>query len=184
MKNLTNLIVIGILLFGLGCKCSSFLNKNQAENVATNVETPSSSPDKNGKTDIDVSAPSGTNDADNRTPLSPSVTDDAMLETGTYTGRAHNETVNADGDIMVRIISITKEGVIKGYFEASNGLEGEGELAGAYDKNTGKVSLFGKTTDGQGVIVSGTYENGTIDATYIIGNKQVGVQKGSFSVSK
>jgi hypothetical protein len=109
-------------------------------------------------------------------------TTSSVLPSGTYTGSGKNTTYNVNGDFLIRIDSV--EGTtVKGYFEASNGLSGNGPLTGVVDSN-GKLALFGKMSDGQGLIVTATVVHETIRGTYMIGNKKNGVQKGEFTVSR
>ena len=100
---------------------------------------------------------------------------------GTYTGSGINTTYNQRGDFLIRIDSVDDKGGVRGYFEASNGLTGNGALVGGVDNN-GKMGLFGKMTDGKGLIISATSANDAIRGSYVIGNKESGIQKGEFTV--
>lgn len=85
----------------------------------------------------------------------------------------------------MRIISFDpQKKTIKAYFKASNGLTGEGRLGGIYNVRTKAITFFGTTNNGLSVLVSGTHYDKTINANYTIGNKKVGIQKGTLSVSQ
>lgn len=173
MKNFTNLFLVGILIFGLGCKCSE-LSGEKKESVDIDVSAPTNS-----------SAPvnSSKSDGDDKTDIE--AAEPASFGTGDYTGTAQNQTTGTSGDILLQITSYdSQKNTVSAYFRASNGLTGEGDIGGIYNAQTQALSLFGTVSGGMTVIMSGKVSGRAITANYTIGNKENGFQKGTLSVSK
>ena len=175
MKAIESLTVIAVIFIIMACKCQSDLFSLGKNPPPPQTPAPFSTTYPTPVAALSPPPPAASGLASNSAA-------NTVLSVGSYRGSGKNTTYNVDGDFLIRIDSV--EGTtVKGYFEASNGLSGNGPLTGVVDAN-GKLALFGKMSDGQGLIVSATVAYETIRGTYAIGNKQKGVQKGEFTVSR
>jgi len=161
MKNFDRLIIVLCLLIVLSCKCQSDL-LNFGKKGVTNNPTP-----------LPYSSPVTSY-------ATPAPTLNTRLSPGTYRGTGVNTTFNKRGDFYLRIDSVDGADNVRAYFEASNGLQGNGTLSGKIDAGTMKIS--GALTNGDGISVWGTPSGDSIKCTYTIatGNKQF--QDGNFTV--
>jgi hypothetical protein len=169
------LAIVLFIVFILACRCKSDLlntGKDSRADNSTPYSTPYPTPADIYSTPVPLT--------DNRNSIS---TQSTLLLPGSYSGSGLNTTFNQRGDFLIRIDSVDTKGGVKGFFEASNGLYGTAALTGGVD-NSGKIGLFGKTTDNQGLIISGSVSGDTIRGTYVIGNKEKGMQKGEFTVTR
>lgn len=103
------------------------------------------------------------------------------LSPGDYRGSGTNTTYNQRGDFYLRIDSVDGSDSVKGYFEASNGLQGNGKVSGRIENGTMKVS--GALTNGDGISIWGDPSGDSIVCTYTIATKS-GFQKGEFTVNR
>lgn len=170
MKNLTSLIIVLCLLVVLGCKCQSDLfgiGKNTTPTpYATPTATPNSSP---------TSTPNNRNRSDS--------SENSLLKTGSYTGRAKNLTYNQSGDLLLRIDSVDADGNVKAYMEASNGLQGKADMEGTI-KSSGKLELSGTLDDGQSAAISATVKGDTISGGYGLADSNLKTQSGNFVLTR
>lgn len=183
MKNLTSLIIVFCLLIILGCKCQSDLFDSEkdtatptpaATSTATPTPTPSASPSRTATPDESRNSGGGGDSSSDENP---------RLATGTYTGRGTNTTYNKSGDFLLRIDSVDSKGNVKGYLEASNGLEGKATMTGTVTRE-GKLTMSGTLDNGQSGAVSGTVSGDTISAGYGIAGLNMKTQSGNFTVKR
>ena len=159
MKNLNSLIIVLCLLIVLSCKCKSDLF-NFGKEQRTDYSTPTvySSP-----------TPAAT------------VSSSSKLSAGDYRGNGINTTANQRGDFYLRLDVVDESNnVIRGYFEATNGLQGNGKVSGKMDAGTMKIS--GALTNGNGISIWGKPSGDSIVCTYAIATGNNQFQNGEFTV--
>jgi len=174
-KAIETLAIVLFIVFILACRCKSDL-LNFGKDTRSDNSTPYSTPYPTNSNAYSTPAPL----INNRNSTS---TTSTLLLPGSYSGSGLNTTFNQRGDFLIRIDSVDAKGGVKGYFEASNGLSGTASLTGGVDSG-GKVGFFGKTADNQALIISGNVSGDTIRCTYVIGNKEKGMQKGEFTATR
>lgn len=177
MRNLSSLIIVLCLLVVLGCKCQSNMF-GLGEKTPVPTVTPTPAP---------TSSPTATPDNMNRrrddSTSDNSTSENSLLKTGSYTGRAKNLTYNQNGDLLLRIDSVDADGNVKAYMEASNGLQGKADMEGTI-KSNGKLELSGTLDDDQSVAISATVKGDTISGGYGLADSNLKTQSGNFTVRR